>query len=385
MAFQWKNLSKGLSKELARTVGLRVSFAADDLSAKFGELPTNAFVDALWTTLRERWLATRPVSRKQVIAELRKAGLGDTAIKIGSKAGQMEYLRSCRQSERLKGIVLTAFLVEGSQPMMAPSIMVMSQQDKDNLWESQPSEDLPADSTPSKEAGKDTYLPYPSCSGAVVYGCHNGAGEDYTLDKTLGFLIDHCQQEIPGLTECHKWMDGDGVAVLENAFAYIGISEQFGRTAVWACPKDPTDSEAISWTKSIKGKLKEGVLNSFGGTFTRSQMIRSSPMPKYSDRKNVCVGKRMTIGELREALMYMDENMEVRIGLDPDNPKQFAIGAVAMKFTRLMWGQPTSSEDDRMLFLAAGDALGRLPDSAACQFGWATRSTSLKEIQGEGN
>jgi hypothetical protein len=126
MTFQWKNLSKGLSKELARPVGLRVSFAAEDLSAKFGELPTDALVEDLWPTLRERWLATRPASRERVVAELRKAGLGDTAIKIGSKAGQMEYLRSCRQSGRLKAIVLAAFLAEGSQPMMAPSVMVGS-------------------------------------------------------------------------------------------------------------------------------------------------------------------------------------------------------------------------------------------------------------------
>ena len=126
MTFQWKNLSKGLSKELARPMGLRVSFAADDLSAKFGELPTDALVEDLWPTLRERWLATRPASRERVVADLRKAGLGDTAVKIGSKAGQMEYLRSCRQSARLKAIVLAAFLDEGSQPMMAPSVMVES-------------------------------------------------------------------------------------------------------------------------------------------------------------------------------------------------------------------------------------------------------------------
>jgi len=126
MTFQWKNLSKGLSKELARSVGLRVSFAAVDLSAKFGELPTDALVEDLWPTLRERWLATRPASRDRVVAELRKAGLGDASMKINSKTGQMEFLRSCRQSGRLKAIVLAAFLDEGSQPMMAPSVTVDS-------------------------------------------------------------------------------------------------------------------------------------------------------------------------------------------------------------------------------------------------------------------
>jgi hypothetical protein len=126
MAFQWKNLSKGLSKELARSARLRISFAAEDLSAKFGDLPTDAVVQDLWPTLRDRWLATRPASRDRVVSELRKAGLGDTSIKISSKTGQMEYLRSCRQSGRIKAIVLAAFLDEGSQPMMVPSVTVES-------------------------------------------------------------------------------------------------------------------------------------------------------------------------------------------------------------------------------------------------------------------
>ncbi len=130
MAFQWENLSKGLAKELARVAGLRVSFSAKDLSAKFGEQPTDAVVQELWPVLRDRWLATRPVARDRVVGDLRKAGLGDTSIKIGSKTGKMDYLRSCRLSSRLKEIVLAAFLAEGSQPMMPPSVMVDSHPDE---------------------------------------------------------------------------------------------------------------------------------------------------------------------------------------------------------------------------------------------------------------
>ena len=117
-----------------------MSFAAEDLATKFGEPPTEMFVDELWPVLRDRWLATRPASRNRVVAELRKSGLGDTAIKISTKTGQMEYLRSCRQSGRLKAIVLAAFLDEGSQPMMAPSVMVES----------------PSDGQPPEPAAKDT-------------------------------------------------------------------------------------------------------------------------------------------------------------------------------------------------------------------------------------
>lgn len=236
-----------------------------------------------------------------------------------------------------------------------------------------------------KKASTDTYLPYPSSSAAVVYGRHYGDGEDYPLDKTLGFLVEDLQRGIPGLTKCEKWMDGDGVAVLENRFAYIGISEHFGRIAVWACPKDRSDSKAIAWAKSVEGKLKEGVTNCIGGTSTLSEMLRSSPMPKYSKRPKQCLGKRMTVGELMQALMYMDEAKEVRIAFGPNDPQQFAIGGVATPFTCLMWKQPVVTDTERTVILAAGDSLGRVPDSAAAQFGWATRSNSLKAIQGEGN
>lgn len=129
MAFNWENLSKGLAKELARSAGLRVSCAAEDLMIKFGAPPTEAVVIDLWPTLRDRWLATRPIARDQVVFGLRKAGLGDGAIKLSSKTGQMAYLKSCRLSSTLREIVLASLNDEGSQPMMAPSIMVDSPQE----------------------------------------------------------------------------------------------------------------------------------------------------------------------------------------------------------------------------------------------------------------
>lgn len=126
MVFQWANLSKGLLREFARSVGLRVSLASDNLSTKFGEPPADDMVEQLWPTLRDRWLATRPVARDRVVKELRTAGLGDKSIKVSTKTGQMAYLRSCRQSNRLRAAVLAAFLDEGSQRMVAASVIADS-------------------------------------------------------------------------------------------------------------------------------------------------------------------------------------------------------------------------------------------------------------------
>lgn len=115
MPFHWERISKGLAKDLARAVGLRVSVAGQDLSAKFGEPPGEDMVEALWPTLRDRWLGAQPVSRERVVRELRNANLGDATIKVATKAGQMHYLRSCRQSARLRTIVLSAFLEQELQ------------------------------------------------------------------------------------------------------------------------------------------------------------------------------------------------------------------------------------------------------------------------------
>lgn len=242
-------------------------------------------------------------------------------------------------------------------------------------------------SSPPTFLEKTAYLPYPSSAVLVVYANHQGEDDEFPLGKTIDHLVWKLRQEIPGLTKCEKWMDGDGAAVLENAFAYIGVSEHFGNTAVWACPKDPSDSQAQAWAASIKGKLKECVRGAFGGTFTFKQMLKSYPMPEYEDqdRENRCLGRKLTVGMLKKMIKYYDENREVRIAIDPDDPKQFAIGELTSPFTRLMWGHPAQGKYEHILFLAAGDPTGRLPDSAAAQLGWATRSNSFKKIQGEGN
>ena len=124
--FRWTNLSRGLARELARAAGVRVSLPREDLAAKFGEPPTDQLVRDIWPTLRDRWLASRPAFRKRVVAELRAAGLGDASVKVDTKTGQMEYLRSCHQSDRLKQIVLAAFLEEGSRSMLAPAVATVS-------------------------------------------------------------------------------------------------------------------------------------------------------------------------------------------------------------------------------------------------------------------
>lgn len=124
MAFRWSNITKGISKELAREANLRVSKSEEDLRARFGEPPREELVKELWPVLLDRWLGTQPRWREQVVEQLRAARLGDSAIKVSTKAGQMSYLRSCRASLNLRATVLKAFIAAGQHPMVPPSVMV---------------------------------------------------------------------------------------------------------------------------------------------------------------------------------------------------------------------------------------------------------------------
>lgn len=111
--FRWTNFSRGTLQELARASGLRVSHAAADLKGRYGEPPAESFVAEVWPTLRDGWIRRTPEAREQLVQMLRKAGLGRTDIKVRSRAGQMDFLRSCRQSDLLRRELLRLFLDAG--------------------------------------------------------------------------------------------------------------------------------------------------------------------------------------------------------------------------------------------------------------------------------
>ena len=51
------------------------------------------------------------------------------------------------------------------------------------------------------------------------------------------------------MSECNKWVDREDRAILENNFAYIGVSEYCGLASVWLLPKD--EALAANWCKRI--------------------------------------------------------------------------------------------------------------------------------------
>lgn len=133
MTFAWSNLSKSTLRELARGVGLPVTKAEAELTKKYGAIPGEELIKDLWTVLRDGWITREPVARAEIVEGLRAARLGDLSIKVGTRTGQISYLRTCRMSATLKSVALAALLRVGSLPFDTPASMVGVPEDELSL------------------------------------------------------------------------------------------------------------------------------------------------------------------------------------------------------------------------------------------------------------
>ncbi len=116
--FSWTNLSPALLREL-RSDFPGERDLADALRRAYGVRPSVDFVKDYWPTLLDTWLERDRASRVAVVEELRTARLGDASIPIKSASGQMEYLRSCRNSSTLRGVVRAALITSGEATSVA--------------------------------------------------------------------------------------------------------------------------------------------------------------------------------------------------------------------------------------------------------------------------
>jgi hypothetical protein len=107
-------LARHLADDLAATAGPDTDLGARDaLGRRFGSPPGEDFVRIAWPVLVDRWLGTDPDARDDVVAQLRAAGLGDRTRTPRTKAEQLAYLRTCRNTTRLRQTVLDRFLEAG--------------------------------------------------------------------------------------------------------------------------------------------------------------------------------------------------------------------------------------------------------------------------------
>ena len=111
--FRWTSLRAGLLREIRDELKLgkrKPEIALADVVV----VPDDEFVRTTWPLLRDRWLATESSVRSSVVGELRAKHLGDSSLKTGTAAADLEYLRSCNNSKVLRGIVLAHLLAVGS-------------------------------------------------------------------------------------------------------------------------------------------------------------------------------------------------------------------------------------------------------------------------------
>lgn len=118
----WNNIARSTVRELARAAGLRSSNeqAVEDLTSRYGPLPTEQFVDEMWLVLRDGWLTRSAPHREAVVARMRELGRGDMSKKVRTRSEQLAYLRTLRRSPSLAEEVLKVFLESGSQERQPP-------------------------------------------------------------------------------------------------------------------------------------------------------------------------------------------------------------------------------------------------------------------------
>ncbi|HEY5664495.1 MAG TPA: YbjN domain-containing protein [Ilumatobacter sp.] len=112
--FSWDHLPRRVLLALRRELGLPGEPVAA-LSAAYGHRPDVEFVRAAWPVLRRTWLTDDRLARLTVVEALQAERVGDRKISVRTEAGQLDYLRSCRNSGTLRRVVLAALLEAGAQ------------------------------------------------------------------------------------------------------------------------------------------------------------------------------------------------------------------------------------------------------------------------------
>lgn len=74
---------------------------------------------------------------------------------------------------------------------------------------------------------------------AMAYVADLELGEDQyeENENPVPDIQDVCKTFWPSLRTCDEWLDREDHAILENAVAYVGVSEYCGLVAVWILPK----------------------------------------------------------------------------------------------------------------------------------------------------
>ena len=113
--FSWSNVDPEIRRALCGDVDDGSTSTETQLRSQYGARPKEVFVSDCWSVLREEWLAADSAARGAIVGTLRAAGLGDQSIEGDSVDQHLAYLRSCRNHQTLRQVVLAAFVEMGER------------------------------------------------------------------------------------------------------------------------------------------------------------------------------------------------------------------------------------------------------------------------------
>jgi len=100
------------------------------------------------------------------------------------------------------------------------------------------------------ECGNVGFTSYPEFDAELQWECF--------MDN----LTSEFKKAFPSLKDCDLWLDREDHAVLENAHAWIGVSEYCGMVSVWCVHKEHDDYQFneeglhAQWARSVEAKAK---------------------------------------------------------------------------------------------------------------------------------
>lgn len=113
--FDWASLPHALLWHLATDLDL-TGDPAKALKSAFGARPDEDFVRRAWPTLLEHWVSKQAAVRRSLASGLFALGLGDPTAKLTTAREETAYLRSCRNSPKLRRLVLEHLIAAGEEP-----------------------------------------------------------------------------------------------------------------------------------------------------------------------------------------------------------------------------------------------------------------------------
>ncbi|WGH49737.1 hypothetical protein [Alishewanella phage vB_AspM_Slickus01] len=82
------------------------------------------------------------------------------------------------------------------------------------------------------------------------------------------WIIESVKEKFPSFSICNKWIGSEDHAILENSFAYIGISEYCGLASIWLISKNHTGNYNTYYLEDLKiSNLADAFCDRISSTF----------------------------------------------------------------------------------------------------------------------